>query len=583
MIYYVTHFFLNLRLKYKMVILTTLVLLSFSVGGISILQYAFHLYNKEIYRQSAQVLQVSTNSMEAELKKMERLSYQIATDRYIQSYLLDMNQTASNYNKFLFGSELRKRLLQIGALNKYVKSIQVYDAQNNEYASGNMVVRLSNKRLNTFKKATDQTAGGVSWIPPSPEDEVVTAVRGIREYLNFSFEDLGIIGIRVDIEQMMDELTNNLEAQEANFLIFDKDEHPIFASEQSLTGFEPSQYMEGKQGYQMISYQGEKYFFTYSAADHLDWTYVIVTPYSNLFAVITKARTAVFLTYSLLFILVVFLGIKFTSTIVNPIESLNKKMKRVETGDFNYTDEGIDFPVTKDEAGQMHENFTKMMQQINDLVIENYKKQLLIKESEFETLQAQVHPHFLYNTLESINWSAQMTGQKKIAQMAESLGYVLRASINKKEALIPLQEELNIVDHYVTIQRFRFEERLQFFKDVEEKYLTLLVPKFILQPLIENAIKYGLQEIIGVCTISLSLREEGEKIIITVADNGPGMDQDYLQQIEQGSYQPTGTGIGIRNINERIKMLFGEEYGLRIDSKENHGTIVSIILPKRTE
>ncbi|GAB2544532.1 cache domain-containing sensor histidine kinase [Gracilibacillus alcaliphilus] len=583
MITYLTDFFLDLRLKYKMVILTTLVLLSFSVGGLSILQYAFNLYNQEIYRQSAQALQVSMNSMESELRKMEQLSYQIATDRYVQSYLLDINNTESHYYKFLFGSELRRHLLQIGALNKYVQSIQVYDTSDNEYASGNMTVRLSEERREALKEAANEAEGGISWVSPSEEDESVTAVRGIREYINFSLENLGTMGIRVNIRQMMDELTNNMEAQGTNFLIFDKQEYQLFASENFFEDFKPSSYMEGKQGYQIISYQGEKYFFTYSEseADHLDWTYVIITPYSSLFTVITKARTAVFLTYSILFILVVFLGVKFTGTIVNPIESLNKKMKKVQTGDFNYEDVGMEVRTSKDEAGQMHENFKKMMQQINDLIIENYKKQLLIKESEFETLQAQVHPHFLYNTLESINWSAQMAGEKKIAQMAESLGYVLRASINTKEALISLKEELAIVDHYITIQRYRFEERLQFSKDIEEKYLTVMVPKFIIQPLIENSIKYGLQEIIGPCAVTLSVREEEQQIIITIADNGPGMNPDYIREIEQGEYTAKGTGIGIRNINERIRMLFGEEYGLKIESIIHQGTVVSIRLPRK--
>lgn len=255
-------------------------------------------------------------------------------------------------------------------------------------------------------------------------------------------------------------------------------------------------------------------------------------------------------------------------------------MKKVQTGDLDYYDVGMETQMSKDEAGQMHENFKKMMNQINFLIGENYKKQLLIKESEFKTLQAQVNPHFLYNTLESINWSAKIAGEKKISQMAESLGFVLRASINMKDMLISLNEEISIVDHYITIQSYRFEERLQFTKNIADAHLTTLIPKFIIQPLVENAIRYGLQEMIGVCKIHVSVSETEETVIICVADNGPGIETEYLEKIISGNYQPKGTGIGLRNINERIKLLFGEKYGLKIDSEIGKGTTVSIILPK---
>ncbi|QGH34166.1 HAMP domain-containing protein [Gracilibacillus salitolerans] len=572
--------FLNLRLKYKMVILTSLVLLAFSIGGLSILQYAFNLYNKEIYRQSAQALQVSTNSVEAELKKMERLSYQITTDTYVQSYLLELRNTDSSYDQFMIGNELRKRLLHIGALNKYVQSIQVYDTYDKEYASGNLIINLSEERLGTMKGAAKEKEGGVNWLSPYESDEAVMAVRDIREYMDFSFERLGTVGIRVDINEIMKELTSNLEEQETNFLIFDQNEQHVFANENDLDEIKPSDFTVNQQGYQIIKHNGERYFLTYSEANHLDWTYMILTPYSNLFTVISQARTAVFLTYFGLFLLMIFLGTKFTGTIVNPIESLNKKMKKVQTGDLDYYDVGMETELTKDEAGQMHENFKKMMNQINYLIGENYKKQLLIKESEFKTLQAQVNPHFLYNTLESINWSAKIVGEKKISQMAESLGYVLRASINMKDALIPLEEELTIVDHYITIQSYRFDERLQFTKDIPKQFLQVQVPKFIIQPLVENAIRYGLQEMIGVCKIHLSIQESEDALFIFIEDNGPGMQKSYLEQIESGDYQPKSTGIGLRNINERVKILFGEEFGLVIDSEIGNGTKVSIILPK---
>ncbi|KAB8131747.1 sensor histidine kinase [Gracilibacillus oryzae] len=583
MIHLLKTYYRNLRLKHKMVILTFLVLLTFSIGGVSILQYAFHLYNKEIYRQSAQALQVSTNSIEAELRKLERLSYQISTDTYVQSYLIELADTESSYNRYMIGAELRKRLIDIGALSKYVQSIQVYDNFDREYASGIALKNLSKQRLNQIKRLTEQEEGGAAWLSPTEEDDSIIVARDIREYLTFSFEKLGTVGIRVDIKEIVNEITSNLEDEDTSFLIFDQEETQIFTNETPIEKVKPSHFALNKQGYQIVKINKERYFLTYSEASDLGWTYMILTPYSNLFMVITQARTAVFVTYLALFLFVIFLGSKFTGTIVNPIESLNRKMKKVQTGHFDYEDLNTESYFTKDEAGQMHENFKKMMNQINYLIEENYKKQLLIKESEFKALQAQVNPHFLYNTLESINWSAKIAGEKKISQMAESLGYVLRASINMKSTLIPLSEEISIVDHYITIQKYRFEDRLYFTKHIPEHLLRMDVPKFILQPLVENSIRYGLQEMMGRCEIILEIKETVQNIEIIISDNGPGMTVSHLHNVRKGEYEPKGNGIGLKNISERIKILFGNDYGLRMESEQNKGTKVVIILPKEAK
>lgn len=566
-----------------MVILTSLVLLAFSIGGLSILQYAFNIYNKEIYMQSAQALQVSTNSVEAELQKMERLSYQIATDTYVQTYLEELKNSETNYDNYTIGASLRERLIDIGALNKYVDSVQVYDVNDKEYASGLLIKNLSKDRLNIMKELALEKQGGVNWLPPSEEGSALTATRDIRRFSDFSFDRLGTVGIRVNIQEIVEVLTNNLEEQNTSFFIFDQEENRIFSNQSEVNNIYPSDYDLDKQGYQIIKHEGEQYFLTYLEANRLDWTYMILTPYSNLFTVITQARTAVFLTYLLLFFLMIYLGSKFTGTIINPIESLNQKMKKVQTGDLDYSETEEEINFSKDEAGQMHENFKKMMEQINYLIAENYKKQLLIKESEYQTLQAQVNPHFLYNTLESINWSAKMAGEKRISQMAESLGFVLRASININGPLVSLSEEMDIVDHYIIIQSYRFEERLDYRKDIPDKYLKAEIPKSIIQPLIENSIRYGLQEMVGVCTIMVIVIEDEDALMISVKDNGPGMDENYIDKINQGDYQPKGTGIGLRNIDERIKILFGENYGIYIESEKGEGTTVTVKLPKEGE
>ncbi len=136
-----------------------------------------------------------------------------------------------------------------------------------------------------------------------------------------------------------------------------------------------------------------------------------------------------------------------------------------------------------------------------------------------------------------------------------------------------------IVEHYVTIQSYRFEERLDFVTDIEESTLSYNIPKFVIQPLVENAIRYGLQQMLGTCKIFLRVKEIDDLLYIIVEDDGPGMEEQFLKQLKTGDYQPKGTGIGLRNIDERIKILFGEDYGIKVESKLNEGTKVIIKLP----
>jgi two-component system sensor histidine kinase YesM len=270
---------------------------------------------------------------------------------------------------------------------------------------------------------------------------------------------------------------------------------------------------------------------------------------------------------------------RFARGITDPIEILNAKMKKVRFGNFEYHEEQDQKPTAMDEAGQLHRNFRIMLERINELIKENYQKQLTIKDTEFKALQAQINPHFLYNTLDSINWLARMNGQQHISRMVESLAFLLRSSIRLKAPLIPLKKELEIVRHYITIQQIRFEERLHFVLDIPMELSDYAIPKLSLQPIVENAIHYGLEQMTTPCSISIRARRDGDRLLLTVEDNGPGMEPSFLQMLERGEVKTRGSGIGLRNIDERIKLLFGSVYGIEIESERRVGTQVHLILP----
>lgn len=223
------------------------------------------------------------------------------------------------------------------------------------------------------------------------------------------------------------------------------------------------------------------------------------------------------------------------------------------------------------------------------------------KQSKINSLQSQINPHFLYNTLECIRSEAVCQGNKSIANMAKSLASFFRYSISRKENIVTLQDELNNIRNYILIQNYRFEDKFQFSVKIDEedqKALVCQIPKMTMQPIVENSIFHGLETKAGDCCVTIYIRMTQDKVLLTISDNGVGMNEKQLERLqygleygaaeemsdEQNSVKKThGNGIALFNINQRLKLTFGEEYYIKIYSIEGEGTDVEILLPISTE
>ena len=201
------------------------------------------------------------------------------------------------------------------------------------------------------------------------------------------------------------------------------------------------------------------------------------------------------------------------------------------------------------------------------------------RKTELKALQAQINPHFLYNTLDAIAWLCEEGRNKDAEDMVTSLAKLFRISISKGHELITIEKEIQHAQSYLRIETFRYKNQFTYTFDVDENCLGYLCNKITLQPIIENAIYHGLNRMVDEGEITIRIREDGDDIILSVEDNGIGMTEEQCQEIlrkEPGDR----TGIGIKNVNDRIKIYFGEEYGLTITSELDEGTCVDIRMPK---
>jgi len=565
-----------------MFVLISFVMLVVGITSLFVQQFAFEVYDEEIYQQSAKSLNLSSTGIENELRKMERISYRVVTDPEIQNYLVSLNRGDVQYDRFVAIDKLRDRLLDLGGFEKYILSLQIFAGQEEEYAAGAKQMNTPHERKQRIKLEAVQKTGGISWISPDAEDPALVIGREIRSVQNLDLNYLGTLSIRIDIEKLFVDFARGLNQEDAHFLIINE-EALVYPGKLPSSLKELEINYTAKQRYSIPNIGSKRYFITQMPSIYTNWTYMIVIPYDDIFHAIIKVKNTGLIIYGLLFIIIVVLALRFARGITTPIESLNTKMKKVQFGNFELEREPDKEFFPMDEAGQMHRNFRIMIERINELITENYKKQLTIKETEFRALQAQINPHFLYNTLESINWMSKTSGQMQVSLMVESLGYLLRNSMNLNEPLITLKREMEIVNSYIIIQRIRFEDRLEFSSEIPLEMIDVLIPKLSIQPIVENAINYALEQMMGVCKITICAENVPEGLALTVEDNGPGMDRTLLDELKSGRIQPRGSGIGLRNIDERIKLLFGEAYGILIESERHVRTRVTLLIPQKQQ
>lgn len=267
-----------------------------------------------------------------------------------------------------------------------------------------------------------------------------------------------------------------------------------------------------------------------------------------------------------------------------PIKKLSTLMRNVERGNFH-----VDLQIrTGDEIGLLARSFNSMVTTIRELIEKNYFIEIKQREAELYALQAQINPHFMYNTLESIGAAVEEGESETVVQMVTVLGRMLRFSLNNESKLVRISEEVQHVRDYLTIQTFRFEERVRFTIQASIETEQWFCPKFILQPIVENSIQYGLEFRKGV-HIHINVSKEfgagsGEDdIVFRIRDDGPGIEAERLSQLRamlKGGQMLQGVkGVGLKNVHSRIGILFGEDYGLQLDSIEGKGTEIIIRIP----
>lgn len=326
------------------------------------------------------------------------------------------------------------------------------------------------------------------------------------------------------------------------------------------------------------NFHGEKRNITVKSVGYTGWKIIGVTPERGIS--LNSLKTKLFVVFILAFFLFILALINayISSRVTNPISELEKSVNALESG-------ALDAQVAiggSYEIQHLGTSIQQMAQQIqvlmDDVVAEHESK----RKSEFDTLQSQINPHFLYNTLDIIVWMIENEQQSQAVKAVTALARFFRISLSKGKSIIPVRDELEHVRNYLMIQEMRFKNRFTYDIQAEEEVLELGSLKLMLQPLVENAIYHGMEFMDGDGEIIICAYLEEDSLYFSVSDNGLGMTKervDSLLTAVNPVISGRGSGIGVKNVNERIHLYFGEEYGLRIESEPDEGTTIYIRIP----
>jgi len=270
-------------------------------------------------------------------------------------------------------------------------------------------------------------------------------------------------------------------------------------------------------------------------------------------------------------------SLRVSHSITGPIRALTEKAERFGADNFS------SLPVETNiaELKTLDRNFDKMAGRITSLMEKQRQDQQSLHRAELELLQAQINPHFLYNTLDSIAILADSQREEDVVNMVTSLSTFFRNSLNRGEDIISLRAELIQAKSYLEIQQIRYSDILTYSISVPEEIQDVTVPKLILQPLIENALYHGIKNRRGRGAIQITGERQNGDILLRVKDNGAGMTEEQLGRLKAGNYEEHHSGLGIKNVHQRIRLYCGEPYGLSFESKLGSGTAVTLLLPSR--
>lgn len=594
--------FRNLKIRNRLVLLfIALALIPCVVSVFFAYKNSSDAIENKISTYSVQVMNQVSQNMRRELDRLQNDSVEIAFSDTVQQTLTDFDRLSEwevEKTKYVMRANLAKKFFYLHD----VTDVLIYTREKQKisaYGDIGFSLNLRQDYLKDYLQLLHDAGGGVVWSPVNSDNEYyLVKYATSAEQLNRSNglllgraiksltegDILGYLIIRINESHLTNIYKDTDIGSDADIFVIDANGLVISSRSPRVpvsTVFPDAAMVNKigalkKTGQHVFPYvlDGKEYLISFAPIEGVDWYVVSTIPYAYLNSDSEKILVGAIFISTSCFILAVFLSYFFAATILSPLRRLRKAMYQAQQGNLSISVNDT----YSDEIGEVTQHFNNMLNEINHLM-ENIKhKENQKRRAELRAMQAQINPHFLSNTLNIVKFLAKNQGARNIEEIITSLIQLFHVAVGKGDDLITVREEIEYVQNYINIQEYRYLNKFQFHYEMEPDILDCLLPRLLLQPIVENALIHGIgpMEGQGMVVVKGFLYEQSVKFIVT--DNGVGIPEEKLKTLLSGAERRQG-GIGISNVNERIKMYFGAPYGVTLESVPDLYTTVEITLP----
>lgn len=544
--------------------------------------------NSSLYTQT--IIQQMNQNIDSYIDYMENTSYLVSSNEDVQKYLFGDTADPEARDRILSQFETildsRSDILNLGII-----------AENGRMLINNGQ-RLTNQDLDIHsqewytnalegRESVYLTSSHVQHIISGERPWVITLSRGIRnKEMGTGQEKEGVFFIDLNYSAISELCDQSMVGNQGYAFIVDADGNIVYhPQQQQLYNELQTENIDlvMNAGSDIVTWGDgiNKKMYSISRSEKTGWTVVDCVRVEELLRRSNEAQSIYVLVAIGLMAVALFFSRFVAKSITLPIQRLCDSMERVQEGDFSVSDIVVD---SENEIGSLTKSFNVMTQRIHELMAQNIREQEAKRKSELKALQSQINPHFLYNTLDSIIWMAEGKKNEEVVLMTASLARLLRQSISNEDELVSIGQEIEYARGYLTIQKMRYKDKLEFRIEVEPSILNIRLIKLVLQPVIENAIYHGLKykESRGLLLVKGFMKNGNA--VLQVIDDGVGMDQETLDHIyERHKVDYHSNGVGIYNVQKRLQLYYGNEYGIVYESKPGEGTIATITIPGQQE
>ncbi|MCJ7841669.1 sensor histidine kinase [Lederbergia sp. NSJ-179] len=579
---------LNLRSKLIIVIVITS-LIPLLLLGLFTFNYLSGLLQEEVSENELERITSINHQVSYFLKDVEQMTLFFYKNEEIQAILKKDSDRSLN-EKYEDYKNVQDVFDTVMGVKDWDVHLYVIGLNGDRYFSNDYLPNRYNtirESWGVFRKANN-AKGSLVWDTNyslnrvDHQDIVLTAGRILID--SKTNEKIGYLMVDINESAFSNIYEKNNYATNDSFLLLDNQGYIISSQPDKTnigTRLETTYYdriMNGEKGFFKFDWHDTASILTYQTDENTNFKSISIIPMDIIQQKNNLVRNLT-LNFALMGIIFsIWLAYYLSKTVTKPLYKLIYLMKEVEKGNLEVRFD----PKYNDDIGIFGKRFNRMLEKLKVSIQENYEKQVRMKDSELKALRAQINPHFLYNTLETVNWLARLEGVNDISKIVVSLSEIMKYSVRKGEDFVTIEQDVKQLKNYLTIQEFRYRDKFDVHLKVDDSVLNQKIPALLLQPIVENAIVHGLENKISKGIIQIVITKEQENIHIVVQDNGIGMDEETLslvnREIKEG-IEFDDLGIGIENVRKRLYLSYGNQFKWSLTSEVEVGTKVDIFIP----